>query len=220
MESADPAVSVVITSYNYDRFLREAIHSVMATQEIDVELIVVDDHSQDQSVDIAAAIIEESEWFPIKLLAKAANSGVGTARNIGIAHARSDRIFILDADNLVYPSALRKLSSALDHAPDAAFSYGIINKIGQQGLLSYLPWDVERLTEGNYIDAMAMIRRQVWHDIGEYDADFSLRGWEDYEFWLRLAAAGAYAEFVPEIVGCYRVHPLPASKPSIWIRRR
>ena len=51
-ESADPAVSVVITSYNYDRFLREAIHSVMATQEIDVELIVVDDHSQDQSVDM------------------------------------------------------------------------------------------------------------------------------------------------------------------------
>ncbi len=123
-----------------------------------------------------------------------------------LAHA--ERVFVLDADNVIYPMTLKKLSTALDESPDAAFSYGIIAKDGNSGLLSHLPWDVERLTEANYIDAMAMIRRRVWNEIGDYDKYFSLRGWEDWEFWLRLAAQGSFGVFVPEFVGCYRVHSL------------
>jgi len=201
-----PEVSVVVTSYNYQSHIAEAMQSVMSSEGADVELVVVDDHSEDGSVDMIKDILSASEWFPTKLVARMANAGVGVARNTGIAHTRADRVFILDADNLIYPTALRKLSAALDRSPDAAFSYGIIARIGDHGLLSHLPWDVERLTEGNYIDAMAMIRRHVWDDIGGYDPYFSLRGWEDYEFWLRLAAEGSSAAFVPEFVGCYRVH--------------
>ena len=110
----------------------------------------------------------------------------------------------MDADNLVYPSALRKLSSALDHAPDAAFSYGIINKIGQQGLLSYLPWDVERLTEGNYIDGWRC-RRQC----GTTSANMTPTSAFEAGRTTSSGAIGrcwGLCRFVPEIVGCYRVH--------------
>jgi glycosyltransferase involved in cell wall biosynthesis len=182
------------------------MESVMASVGAAAELIVVDDHSQDDSVAAVTGLMEATDWFPTMLLARAANGGVGAARNFGIARARSDRIFMLDADNLIYPTTLATLSAALDAAPDAAFSYGIIAKVGQPGLLSHLPWDVQRLTVGNYIDAMAMIRRSSLDELEGYDAYFSLRGWEDYDYWLRLAAVGGYGTFVPEFVGSYRVH--------------
>lgn len=206
-EGFAPQISVVITSYNYRDFISEAMESVMSSLGVAVELIVVDDHSQDDSVEVLEAIMAATEWFPTMLLAKAANSGVGSARNAGIAEARAERVFILDADNMIYPTTLKKLSTALDRTPDAAFAYGIVAKTGQVGLLSHLPWDVDRLTETNYIDAMAMVRRRVWDEVGGYDTYFSLRGWEDYEFWLRLAANGYRAAFVPQLVGRYRVHP-------------
>ncbi|MGA2521518.1 MAG: glycosyltransferase [Acidimicrobiales bacterium] len=205
-DDATPEVTVLVTSYNYRSHVTDAMASVRCSLGVAVELVVVDDHSEDDSVDVITQAMAETHWFPTKLVARAANAGVGVARNTGIAHARSDRVFILDADNLVYPTTLRKLSDALDREPGAAFSYGIIARIGDPGLLSHLPWDVERLTMGNYIDAMAMIRRPVWDEAGGYDVDSSLRGWEDYEFWLRLAAMGAFGAFVPEFVGCYRVH--------------
>jgi hypothetical protein len=206
-EGFTPDVSVIITSYNYEAFITEAMESVMSSMEAAVELVVVDDHSEDASVDVVKELMRATDWFPTMLLAKAANEGVGAARNTGIAQARADQVFILDSDNLIYPMALQRLSAALHKAPDAAFSYGIIAKIGQPGLLSHLPWDVERMTKSNYIDAMAMVRRQVWEDVGGYDSYFSLRGWEDYDFWLRVAAKGSWGEFVPELVGRYRVHP-------------
>ena len=201
-----PDVSVVVTSYNYQAFITDAIESVMSSLGVAAELIVVDDHSEDQSVSVVEELMQRTEWFPTLLLARSANAGVGRARNAGISRARSDRVFILDADNLIYPTTLRKLSQALDRSPDAAFSYGIIAKLGYEGLLSHLPWNVHRLTESNYIDAMAMVRKRVWEELGGYDDQYSLRGWEDYELWLRLATQGGYGEFVPEFVGCYRVH--------------
>ena len=180
--------------------------SVTSSLGVAAELVVVDDHSQDDSIQVILDQMAASSWFPIKLLAKSANSGVSVARNTAIAETRADRVFILDADNVIYPRTLQKLSSALDRSPEAAFSYGIIHTDGSRALVSHFPWDVTRLTEGNYIDAMAMMRRQVWDEVGGYDPLLGIRGWEDYEFWLRLAARGLHAEFVPEFLGHYRVH--------------
>lgn len=201
-----PDVSVVVTSYNYASFIEGALRSVVVTTGLDVELVVVDDHSQDESLDVVDAFMEETPWFPTCRIAKAANAGVGQARHDGIEVARADLVFVLDADNRVYPTALAKLAAALEDDPDAAFAYGIIGQEGAPGLLSYLPWDTERLTKGNYIDAMAMVRRRTFDEVGGYDQEFSLLGLEDFEFWLRLASHGRHGAFVPQIVGTYRVH--------------
>ena len=205
-EDFRPDVSVVVSSFNYEHFVSDAMVSVTSSLGVAAELIVVDDHSQDDSVQVILDQMEASSWFPIKLLAKSANTGVSVARNTAIAEARADRVFVLDADNVIYPATLHKLSAALDRSPEAAFSYGIIDTDGSHNLISHLPWDVRRLTECNYIDAMAMVRRRVWDEVGGYDPLLGIRGWEDYEFWLRLAARGFHAEFVPEFLGHYRVH--------------
>jgi hypothetical protein len=117
-----PDVSVIITSYNYEPFIIDAIESVVSSIHVTVELIVVDDHSAKAVRDFMTG----HDWFPMKLVARCANAGVSRARNTGIAAARGDPILILDADNLVYPTSLMNLSAALDKAPDAAFAYGII----------------------------------------------------------------------------------------------
>ena len=143
------------------------------------------------------------DWFPIKLMARAANVGQSLARNMALTDARGEFVFILDSDNMIYPTTLRKLAVALTRAPDAAFSYGIIVRSDHNGLLSQLPWSVERLCVGNYIDAMTMLRRTVLQGVGGFR---SFWGWEDYELWCRLASKGYRAEFLPEIVGWYRFH--------------
>lgn len=199
-----PEVSVIITCYNYSRYVHEAMESVLASTGVRTELIVVDDHSQDDSVEVISKVMKAAHWFPIKLLARAANAGLGAARDLGIRHSRSDRVFMLDADNAIFPTGLRKLALKLDEEPDAAFAYGLIARVGRPGLLSQFPWQVERLARGNYIDAMAMLRKKVWEEVGGYDA--SLRGWEDYELWLRVADHGYCGAFLHDFIGTYRVH--------------
>ena len=200
---------MVLTSYNDHASITEAMSSVMSTLGTSVELIVVDDHSEDGSVDAVRQLMASTEWFPTKLLARAANAGIGPARNIGIAEARADRVFISDAGTSIYPTTLQKLSAALDSAPDSAAAYGIIAGGGRVGLMNYLPWDPTCLTERDYLAAVAMIRRQAWEDTGGYDTPAGHRGYEDYEFWLRLAGNGYGAEFLPQFIGCRRAGSTP-----------
>lgn len=203
----DAELTVLVTSYDYEGYLPDALDSVIASEDVRAELIVVDDHSGDGSVDLLRRYLDQHRWYPIQVIARAANAGVGAARNAGFAAARTDRVFVLDADNYVFPNGLRKLCDALDADPAAAFAYGIIGRLGQPGLLSHIPWDVARLLDNNYIDAMALIRTEAWEQVGGYDTDVSnLRGWEDYDLWLRVAAAGGHGTFVAQPVAAYRVH--------------
>ena len=206
---ATPEVSVVLTSYNDHPSVTEAMSSVTSSLGTAVELIVVDDHSEDGSVDAVRQLMASTDWFPMKLAARAANAGVGSARNAGIAEARADRVFISDAETLIFPTTLQKLSAALDKSPDSAAAYGIIAGNGRPGLLNYLPFEAARLTERDYLAAVAMIRRQVWEDIGGYDTQVRHRGYEDYEFWLGLAGNGYGVEFLPQFVGHRRAGSAP-----------
>jgi hypothetical protein len=215
-----PNISVVVTSYNYRVHITEAIEAVMGSMRVAVELIIVDDHSQDGSASLVREFMADHDWFPMMLVARAANAGVSAARNLGVARARGSLIFFLDADNLIYPTALGKLSAALDRSPAAAFAYGMLTKSDGEDLLSdrllsHLPWDVERLCRFNYIDTMALLRRSALEEVGGYDDSFGNLACEDYELWLRLAASGRVAELVPEFVGWYRVHSVSHSQASL-----
>jgi hypothetical protein len=206
-EGLEPEVSVVVTCYNYAHFVIEAIESAMASQGVDLELVVIDDHSSDDSVPAIEELMAANPWFPMMLVARQANGGVARARNAAMARARADLLFMLDGDNVIFPPTLRRLAEALKAAPDADFAYGVLPRSDGSGVLSHLPWDVARLCRGNYIDTMAMIRQTALVEIGGYDEYFGLRGLEDYELWLRFAAAGRRGEFVPCFMGSYRVHP-------------
>jgi hypothetical protein len=204
---ATPEVSVVLTHYNYSAFVREAIESVVASTGVRLELVVVDNHSDPEELDYLRSVIDTYEWFPIRLVANAADQGPSASRNIGARHARAAQLLLLDADNMLYPTGAQLLHAALGQS-DAAFAYGLIEKFGQDtGLLSAVPWNVEQLVHSNYIDTMALIRHEVWDEFGGFDPQVAaMGGYDDYAFWLQVAAAGYRGQLVSSFIGRYRVH--------------
>lgn len=208
-----PDVTVVIPLFNQGSFLDDAIRSVVAASSGGpvVDVIVVDDHSTDDSGNVAAGFLASMPWFPLTVISRAANGGLGAARNTGFGAARGRHVFALDADNVLYPSGLRVLHDHLDAAPAAvAAAYGILERFdetGALGLTSHLPWDPDLLVHGAFIDAMALWRKAAWQAVGGYTDDDQIYGWEDYDLWLALAERGERADLVTQIVGRYREQP-------------
>ena len=203
-------MSVVVTLYNYEHHIREALRSVAISDDRDHEVIVVDDASTDGSLAAARAALDEIPWLPAKVISRAHNGGLAAARNLGIAASRAPYVFILDADNAVYPHALDRLADALDADPGAAFAYGIIAQYaptGPYGLLSWHRWSARRLAHGNFVDAMAMLRRSEVLAAGGYASDPRLHGWEDFALCCEFAESGRRGVLLPEIVARYRVAP-------------
>jgi hypothetical protein len=202
-----PRVSVVVTLYNYPETIADALRSVALSDLHEVELVLVDDASTDDSLPVARATLEELPWLRGRIVERGANGGLARARNLGIEHARAEYVFVLDADNAVAPSGLGRLADALDAHADAHFAYGVIRTVGPSGpmgLLSWAPWDPWWLRIDNYIDAMAMLRRASVQEVGGYTTQEALYGWEDFELWCNMASRGMSGTLVPEIVADYR----------------
>ena len=202
-----PRITVVTALYNYEGYIDEALASVGSSERRDVEVVVVDDGSTDGSLQAVDAALEAQPWLAAKVVSLPRNRGLPVARNTAFEHARGEYVFVLDADNAVYPKALGVLADALDAAPEAAFAYGLLAMFGPEGgrgIFSWPAWEPYELRFGNYIDAMAMIRHSAWSRVGGYREDPRLHGWEDLAMWCELAQRGMGAVRVPDILGRYR----------------
>ena len=206
-EGATPEVSVVVSLYNYAGVVLETLNSITESEGVEFEVIVVEDHATDSSRLVVRRFVNDHPHVPIVLIAKDANEGLAAARNTGFEAARAPLVMVMDADNAIYPSCLRKLADALHANPEVDAAYAILEDFGdQRNIRSALAWDVDRLCRANYIDAQAMFRKSAWERLGGYRADDDLvYGWEDWDLWLRLAATGGRAMLVTQILGRYRV---------------
>lgn len=211
-----PAVSVVITLFNYSTYISACLDSVQASKTTGLpggfEVVVVDDGSTDSSVKVVEEYMATSP-LPICLIKKTTNTGLADARNIGLRVARAPLVFILDADNKIRPECLLthyQVMAASGHA----MAYGIINQFDNVtrkslAVMSDREWDVRQLLSGPCIDAMAMIRRETVLLLGGYSSEYGNilpQGWEDYDLWLKLAQAGYSGKLIPQILSDYRVH--------------
>ena len=205
--SASPvaSVSVIVTMFDYADVVCETLDSIVASHDVPIEIVLVDDHSSDAGVPVVTAWMDDHDDVPVLLLTSAANRGLTRARNLAVSRTRTDRVMVMDADNQVYPTCLRRLSDALDADPDAAFAYSTLEAFGAEpGLRSAQGWYVAWLCEANYIDAQAMLRRSTLDRHHGYRVDDTMYGWEDWDLWLRIADAGEHGVHVPEILGRYR----------------
>jgi glycosyltransferase involved in cell wall biosynthesis len=205
-----PRVSVVLPLFNFADYVAGALRSVAVSDLRAVEVVVVDDASTDGSAEVVRETSAALPWLPVTLVLRGRNGGLAAARNLGTELARAEYVFMLDADNEVHPRGLRRLAEALDAAPTAAFAYGVIEAHAAddpRGIVSWLGWDAERLRYGNWIDAMAMLRRSALLEVGGYTGEPSLYGWEDFALWCALAGAGRGGVHVPEFVARYRSNP-------------
>ncbi|HEX2160308.1 MAG TPA: glycosyltransferase family 2 protein [Thermoleophilaceae bacterium] len=204
----DVRVSVLLTVHNYADYVGQALHSVALSDLREIEVVAVDDASTDDSVDAIRTACAEVPWLPVTLVRRGRNGGLPAARNLALAHARADLLFVLDADNAVLPEGIGRLAQALDDDREAAFAYGIIEAFstsGPVGVMNWLDWDPDRLRYGNYIDAMSMIRRSTLEAVGGYSTEPALYGWEDFALWCAIASNGLRGVRVPDFVARYRV---------------
>jgi glycosyltransferase involved in cell wall biosynthesis len=205
--SAPPSVSVIVTLYNYARFLEECLESIAAQTQQNMELIVVDDCSQDGGLDAARNWLDKNKqaFAAHRLVAHTENMGLPYARNTAFAQARTDRVFVMDADNALYPRAVERCMQAMTGGA-AAGAYTQLEFFGERtGLGNADFWSKERFKPMNYIDAMALVSRPAWEKVGGY-SQLGHSGWEDYDFWCKFVEHGLHCAFVPEVLCRYRVH--------------
>lgn len=184
------AVSVVLTSYNYGRFLRRALESVREQTEQDYELVVVDDGSTDDTPRVAQAFADEYPQLPVTLV-RTRNGGASRARNIGIGVARGRYVTCLDADDYFAPTALADMRAVLDGDPEVGVVRPKLRVFGDVNAVwdwTVVPYDFDLLTRRNIAPCCAMFRREAWEQVGGYDE--SLGSWEDWDFWLSVCKRG------------------------------
>ncbi len=218
-------VSVVIPVFNYANYLPEALASVLAQSARDIDVVVVDDQSTDDSVIVAERWLRQNarHFNFVALLQNRENSKLGRSRNVGISFADTEFYLPLDPDNLLLPDCIEKSLEYLDRT-GAAFAYPTIEVFGEcTGTMGSFEFDPTLLQCGNYIDAMAMVRKACWIAVGGYSA-LDPVGWEDYDLWCKLTERGLFGVRVQDVIARYRVHgssmlrtitELPANKPLV-----
>ena len=200
-------VTVIVTLYNYASFVVDALDSVYASTLDEVSLVVVNDRSSDDSLEVAKNWMRhhKGRFCDCILLNNVENYGLATSRNFALDHVDTEFFFVLDADNSIYPRALEKLyRSCVNSGASAAYSqlevFGDEKDVGY----AYL-WDRALFLDENYVDAMALIRKDHCDAVGRYSL-FEIPGWEDYDLWCKFIENDFDAVFVPQMLCRYRVH--------------
>jgi glycosyltransferase involved in cell wall biosynthesis len=201
-------VSVVIPCFNYGRYLPDAVESVLAGSLREFEVIIVDDGSSDDSVAVAQRLIDAHPEASIQLIAQPNCGAPGQVRNVGIAQARGAYILCLDADDKLHLDFLRACADALDAHPEAGIAYADFQMFGDADTLQQPPptWNARVELDCNFVGTASMFRRQAWQQVGGYEPDRAMVGYEDWDFWVGCVEHGWSGVKVPGALWYYRVH--------------
>jgi glycosyltransferase involved in cell wall biosynthesis len=203
-----PLVTAVVPYYCLDAYVEETIASLYAQTHRELEVLLVNDGSLRRE-DLVVA--ELASRYPIRVLTQV-NSGLGAARNFGIAQSRGRYVFPLDADNVIEPTFVERCVEVLEGDRECAFVTTWSRYVDEDGEEvggphgGYQPisnW-LSAIRTGNVAgDAAAVLRRRLF-DLGfRYSQD--LTSFEDWFLYRRLAAAGHYGHAIPERLLRYRV---------------
>ena len=217
-------LSVIIVSYKVPYYVEQCIRSVrQATEGIDCEIIVVDNHSQDGTVDYLTQTFGTS----ITLIDSNHNLGFARANNMAIRQAKGEYVLLLNPDTFVATDAIRQVLTFMDEHPQAGGAgvrmhnadgtlaresrrglptpyVSLLKMLGQSSryYMSHLPWDVP-----SRIDVMSgafcLLRRSVLEQIGLLDEDFFMYG-EDIDLSYRILKGGFENWYVPADIVHYK----------------
>jgi glycosyltransferase involved in cell wall biosynthesis len=181
-----PLVTVIIPCYNHSRFLGNAIESALRQSYSQIEIIVVDDGSTDDSAQVA------QKYSGVKLI-KQANGGLPSARNAGLRASAGDYLIFLDADDRLLPGAAAAGAACLNARAECAFAYGHYRLINRDGIptsssqgRAFRENSFQEMLRSNYIGMHATViyRRSALDAVNGFDASFA--ACEDYDLYLRV----------------------------------
>lgn len=203
-----PQVSVIIPTYNYGHFIKEAIKSVLSQSYSDLEVIVVDDGSADGTRNIISSIKDSRISYIYQV-----NQGLASARNSGIEIASGEYIGFLDADDIWMPNKLELQLSRFKKRSDVGLVYTGYEVIDDSGtyIVTRKAHKIEgdlisQLILGNIVSGSAttsLVRRKCFEMVGLFDE--SLISCEDWDMWLRIASVWDF-DCIDQPLAKIRIH--------------
>lgn len=220
----DPAVSIIIPTYNRADLIGETLQSVLGQTYQSFEIIVVDDGSRDGTEKVVAALGDPRIRYFWKT-----NSGLPAPnRNVAIRMSRGRYIAFLDSDDLWLPEKLAIQIQWMEAHPNVGLT--CTNALGFDGTKP--AWRLNKISlvrrrtlsdllQENFIaNLTVVVRRECLDRVGLFNEDPQLRALEDYELWIRIAACYPFA-YLPSVTARYRVHErnLETKDAAITIQR-
>ncbi|MBE9076934.1 glycosyltransferase family 2 protein [Romeria aff. gracilis LEGE 07310] len=207
----NPLVSVIVPAYNAEKFIAETLDSVMAQTYSNLEVLVVDDGSQDRTGEIVAAYTQKNRR--IRLL-RQQNAGVAAARNFAIAQSTGEFIAPLDADDIWYPENLeQQVQRLIETNAGLTYAWSLDIDATNQPIGGFRASRIsgrvyKTLACHNFIGnaSAAVFRRSCVEQVGGYRSDFQqqgAQGCEDWDLYLRIAEYSSF-QSVPQFLIGYR----------------
>ena len=221
LQTAPIKVTIIIPAFNEENYLEEAVNSVFETNCPDFEILIVDDHSKDRTVDIAKnLVLKNPEVIRLFHTHGKSNKGVAAARNLGIKNAKGDVIAFLDADDLYNACRFDESLRILDELPEVDGVYektAIKLEHGGDPVPEWAPqgiWELDREHRSNILRAVMKsswhtdaitLRKSAFSKAGIFNTRLTVS--EDIELWMRMAMTCVLKEGNKEHpVALYRRH--------------
>jgi glycosyltransferase involved in cell wall biosynthesis len=213
MTSNKPLMSICVLSYNHARYLPETLDSALAQTYPNIEIIVVDDGSKDDSLAIAR---DYEARYParVKVYTHPNNENRGISRTINLATNSSTGSYwsVLGSDDILHPDKIEKQIAFLEARPELGFVYCYVDCIDSEGKeipgrfgrdITSEPEPLKAMIMENFIPAMAIVaRREAVARVGDHDPDLI---YSDWDFWVRLFSLYK-GGFIHESLSKYRLH--------------
>jgi glycosyltransferase involved in cell wall biosynthesis len=200
MLNSNSSVSVVIPAFNRSEYIGEAIKSALAQTPLPLEILVVDDGSEDDTAEVAAAFGD-----PVKLFRRV-HGGIAAARNFGAAQARGTLLAFLDSDDLWTASKLDEQLKLLGSLPSCDGVFGLVKQFYTPGLEipAGLRQKLDNTIETGYHAGTLLIRKESFERVGNFDEE--CRVGEFIDWYARAQDAGLRFGMVNKVVMSRRIH--------------
>lgn len=196
-----PKIAIIIPCFNQGDYLAEALDSVIVQSLNDWECIIVDDGSTDNSAEIAKLYAQKDKRISY---IHQDNAGPSAARNKGVELTTAPLLFFLDADNMIFDSLLKSGVEYMNSHPNTVLYNVKAEYFGmQKGEFKLHYSSYKDLLVSNSIDCACIVRRTDFNRIGGFDEQ--LRGYEDWEFFIRLLYHQDRIYTEPKLLFRYRV---------------
>jgi len=203
-------ISILVPCYNQGMYLKETIQSALASSYRPIEILIINDGSTDNSLELAQEL--EAQHPEVRVLDQA-NAGVTKARNVGIAAAHGKYLLPLDGDDLIAPAYIEQGLAILSTRPEVKVVYCQAEKFSDSGRKPWKlkPFSLQQLAKDNMIFVSALFRKADALAVGGFSEDMQL-GREDWEFWIKLLKNGGEVVQLPEVGFFYRLTPTSKRK--------
>ena len=201
MAEINPKVSIILPTYNGAKYIRISIDSCLNQTYKNIELIIVDDGSKDNSPQIIKGYRDQR----IKYIRENIHSGIAGALNKGFSLSTGEYLTWTSDDNFYSPEAVGKMLNVLQSNKRIDFVYANYYKIDEKGdiLTARVVDSPKGLSIGNCVGACFLYTRRVYQQIGDYKSILLV---EDYEYWLRVREKFRMKK-IRKYLYYYRVHP-------------